>query len=64
MVLPLKIKDTTVISQADSGYEENVIAAALADLLQVDIDRGLEHQKLFRIANGKLVKALGRITVT
>lgn len=50
-------------SRLDSGSEENIIVADLVSELDLDIDMSPEHQKGVRIANGKGVKALGRILV-
>lgn len=60
MDLPLNIGDSTIISRPDSGSEENIMILDLAQSLHLQIDSTPEHQREFRIANGKHVKALGR----
>ena len=52
-----------MISRPDSGSEDNIIARDLVLQLRLDFDTSPQHQKQFRIANGKYVKALGRIQV-
>lgn len=63
-VLPVIIQDSTIMSRADSGSEDNIMAAELAFWLNVNIDRSPEYQKLFRVANGNIIKAMGRIVIT
>ena len=61
--LPMIIQGATFISRPDSGSEENIIAADVVSTLDVKMDFAPEHCKEFRIANGRSVWALGRITV-
>ena len=61
--LPIIIQGLTFISRPDSGSEENIIAAAVLSALDVKMDTAPEHCKEFRIANGRSVWALGRITI-
>ena len=61
--LPMIIQGSTFISRPDSGSEENIIAADVLPTLDVKVDTAPEHCKEFRIANGRSVWALGRITV-
>ena len=62
MDLPMIIRHSTIISRPDSGSEENIMLEDLAVSLGLQIDSAPEVQKEFRIANGKIVKALGRTT--
>ena len=62
--LPIIIGSETLISQPDSGAEENIIALTTVLRLGLAVDAAPEHQKTFRIANGTLVKAIGRINVS
>lgn len=63
VVLPMIIQGTTIISRPDSGSEDSIIAADLVSRLRVDIDSSPESQKEFRVANGKFVRALGRVVL-
>lgn len=63
VVLPMIVQGSTIISRPDSGSEENVIAADLISRLRLDIDSSPEYQKEFRVANGKFVRALGRVVL-
>ncbi|KAL9025515.1 MAG: hypothetical protein Q9196_005673, partial [Gyalolechia fulgens] len=60
MDLPLIIRHSTIISRPDSGSEENIMMLDLAQSLHLQLDSTPEHQREFRMANGKLVKAVGR----
>ncbi|KAL8703746.1 MAG: hypothetical protein Q9201_003071 [Fulgogasparrea decipioides] len=62
-VLPVIIHNSTIMSRADSGSEDNVMAAELALSLNVNIDRDLKHWKMFRLANGNIVEAIGRVVI-
>ena len=57
------ICNAIINSRPDSGSDENIIAADLAQSLNLPIDMSPEFQKAFKVANGKIVKALGRTTV-
>ena len=57
------IMNMVLNSRPDSGSEENIIVADLVSELNLDIDTRPEHRKNFRIANGKVVKAVGRISI-
>ena len=63
MELPMIIQNMVLNFRPDSGSEENIIVADPVSELNLDIDMSPEHQKGVRIANGKGVKALGRILV-
>lgn len=63
MDLPMIIDGSTIISRPDSGSEENIMWINLAQSLGLAIDSAPECQKEFRIADGKIVKALGRTMV-
>ena len=65
MELPMIIQGSIIVSRPDSGSEENVIRADLVSQLGLIMDPAPVHghEKEFRIANGKFVKALGRISV-
>ena len=62
-VLPMIIEEIHNISSPDSGFEDNVIAEDIVSRLELDVDRSVEHQKICKIANRRLVKALGRISI-
>ena len=61
--LPIDILGSTYSTCPDSGSQENIMAKAISDQLNLSIDDAAEHQKEFRMANGKVVKALGRTSV-
>ena len=61
--LPIDILGSTYATCPDSGSQENIMAKAISDQLNLSIDDAAEHQKEFRMANGKVVKALGRTSV-
>ena len=61
--LPMLIEGKPIISRPDSGSEENIIAADVVSSLHLKMDSEPEHQRDFRLANGALVKALGRILI-
>ncbi|KAL9002109.1 MAG: hypothetical protein Q9188_004949 [Gyalolechia gomerana] len=60
MDLPLIIRDSTIISRPDSGSEENIMVLVLAQSLHLQLDSTPERQREFRMANGNLIKAIGR----
>lgn len=60
---PRAIGDSTIMSRPDSGSEENVMTADVAHSLLLDIDSTPACQKDFRVANGKLMKSIGRTMV-
>jgi hypothetical protein len=60
-VLPIIIDEHIFDSNPDSGSEENIMTFELVTRLGLSIENGEEHQREFRIANGKVVKALGRV---
>ena len=62
--LPMIIQGSTIISRPDSGSEDNIIAADVLSMLNLNMDTAPEHRKEFRVANGRSVWALGRIMVT
>lgn len=62
MDLPMIIRHSTIISRPDSGCEDNIMLEDIAVVLGLWIDYAPEVQKVFRIANGKIVKAVGRTT--
>ena len=59
--LPMVIQGSTIIARPDSGSEENIIAADTLSTLDLKMDLALQHCKEFRLANGKSVRALGRV---
>ena len=59
----MTICNSTIFARPDSGSEENIITIDLAQSLNLKVDRAPDCQKDFRIANGKMVKALGRTMV-
>ena len=50
-------------SRADSGSEENIIALGMVGQLRLNVDTATENQREFRLGNGKVIKALGRVRV-
>ena len=58
--LPMIIHQSIVISRPDSGSEDNIMVLDLAQSLNLEVNSAPEHQKGFRMANGKIVKAVGR----
>lgn len=60
MDLPLIIRDSTIISRPDSGSEENIMVLDLVQSLHLQLDSTPERQREFRMANGNLIKAIGR----
>ena len=63
MELPIVIRGTQIASRPDTGSEENIILSALVDQWGLAVDRREECQRTFRVANGKTMKALGRIKI-
>ena len=61
--LLIDILGSTYATCPDSGSQENIMAKAISDQLDLSIDDAAEHQKEFRMANGKVVKALRRTSV-
>lgn len=61
--LLIDILGSTYATCPDSGTQENIMAKAISDQLDMSIDDAAEHQKEFRMANGKVVKALRRTSV-
>ncbi|KAL2038990.1 hypothetical protein N7G274_008330 [Stereocaulon virgatum] len=61
--LPINVHGSTYATSPDSGSRENIMAKSVSDQLNLTIDDTAEHQKEFRMANGKIVKALGRASV-
>ena len=57
------VEGLIVNSRTDSGSEDNIMRKDLVVQLNLEMDSTPEHQKEFRIANGKFVKALGRIII-
>ena len=58
--LPILISQTEINSRPDSGSEENIMSASLVTQLGLVMKTSPEHRREFRMANGKMVKALGR----
>ena len=61
--LPMIIKGSTIISRPDSGAENNIIAMDVLSALNLKMDTAPKHRKMFRLANGKSVWALGRVVI-
>jgi len=59
----MKLGGQTVLSTHDSGSEENIISKDLITALGLKIEDSPEQQKEFRMANNKIVKALGGVTI-
>ena len=53
----------TINSRPDSGSEENVMTADVAQYLLLDIDSAPLSRKKFRVANGKSIESIGRAKV-
>ncbi|KAH8800935.1 hypothetical protein F5882DRAFT_165376 [Hyaloscypha sp. PMI_1271] len=60
-ILPITIGNHTFDAIPDSGSEENIMTVQVASQLGLTIEDNEQHQKEFRIANGKVVKSLGRV---
>ena len=58
MDLPVILNGSVVLSRPDSGCEENAISLDMAQSLNLVLDHGPQQQKSFKMANGKIVKAL------
>ena len=61
--LPMIINGSVFSSRADSGSEENIMAMDLAKQLGIHVDTSPQHRQDFRLGNGKVVKALGRVKI-
>ena len=59
--LPVIIQGRHVVSRADSGSEDNIMTAELAFALNANVERASEFHKRFRVANGKIITAVGRV---
>ena len=62
--LPMNILGSTFATCPDSGSEENIMSRDVTLHLGLAIEDSIDNQKEFRMANGKIVKALGRTSVT
>lgn len=60
-VLPMVFEKTTVLSIPDTGSEENLMTLAFADQVGLAVDDAPCHRKEFRLGNGKIITALGRV---
>lgn len=60
-VLPMVFEKTTVLSIPDTGSEENLMTIAFADELGLTVNDAPCHRKEFRLGNGKIITALGRV---
>ena len=61
MVLPLIIRGSPIVARPDSGSAANIASLDLIKEKFWEYDRSPDYQREFRVANGKYVKALGRI---
>ena len=62
--LPMNILGSTIATCPDSGSEENIMSKDVTLHIGLAVEDSIDNQKEFRLANGKIVKALGRISVT
>jgi len=60
-VLPIYFGESLVFSIPDSGSEENIISARLATELGLHLFDGPEDRKEFRLADSRVITALGRV---
>jgi hypothetical protein len=63
MDLPLIIRGTVITTRPDSGCDDNIMRVSVASYLDLPISRRKEHRKSFRVANGKSVEAVGRVSI-
>ena len=63
MDLPLIIRGTILPTRPDSGCDDNIMRVSVASYLDLPISRRKEHRKSFRVANGKSVEAVGRVSI-
>ena len=61
--LPMIVNGSILISRPDSGSEDNIMVIDLANELELSVDAGAEHQKEFRMGNGKVIRALGKVMI-
>ena len=62
--LPMIIKGRTILAQPDSGAENcNIISSSLASEFQLRIKTGKSDCRSFKMGNGKIVRAIGRVRV-
>lgn len=57
------IEGMTIVSRPDSGSEDNIISADVLSSLGLEMDTAQEHQKVYRVASGSLVRVLGRVMI-
>lgn len=62
--LPLNILGSTYSTLPDTGSNENIMAKEIALKLHTNIDDTAEYQKEFQVADGNVVKSLGRISIS
>lgn len=63
MDLPLTVRGTVIPARPDSGCEENIMSARMAEYFGLPVSRRKEDKKNFRVANGKIVSAVGRVSI-
>ena len=61
--LPMIIHNVPLITRPDSGSEDNVLVVDLMSRLSLSLDTSMEHQKVYRTADGTTIKALGRVSL-
>ena len=63
MELPMILNGSVFVSRPDSGSEQNIISVDIVNQLGTAVNSREEHQREFRLGNGKVIKALGRVTL-
>jgi hypothetical protein len=63
MDLPLTVSGTVIPTRPDSGCDYNVMRASVASYMGLPVSRRKEHRKSFRVANGRNVEAVGRVSI-
>ena len=61
--LPMIIHNVPLITRPDSGSEDNVLVVDLMSRLSLSLDTSIEHRKVYRMADGTTIKALGRVSL-
>jgi hypothetical protein len=58
----MMVHGSIIYSRPDTGCEENIMQAELASGLGLKIDKSTKHRRIFRIANGRNVQAVGLVS--
>lgn len=60
----MMIHGSPLVSRPDTGCEENMMSLKVVAQLGLFLDRNHMHRKSFRVANGRIVEAMGAVTTT